>query len=1113
MDSVQVAIRVRPLVPHELESGCRSCVEVIPEAQQIVTKMRNDKFTFNYVFDSSTPQIDIYETAVQNLVNQLFKGYNVTVLAYGQTGSGKTYSMGTCPSANPADQGIIQRAINDMFVKIENDDDWMFNVSVSFLELYNEQLIDLLSENKNSTVDLRESNRGIIIPGLTQKTALTAADVLQCLQQGSENRTTGATAMNAQSSRSHAIFTIYIRQTKRSDEDDAMSAKFHLVDLAGSERSKKTRAEGKRFIEGVNINKELFVLGNVISSLCDGSAFVNYRDSKLTRLLQDSLGGNALTLMLACVSPADSNLDETVNTLRYADRARKIKNKPVVNQDPQKQEINRLKQTIEELRLQIVSNQPGTSCPPEHSELIEKNKLFMEKNKKLGASLDRALMQTTSLLERTQIAEAARDRLTAILNNFNAAFNNTLSGIDSSLNDDQKTSIQSLKVLIDELKTENEKSETERIKFEEQLCAAETSLNESSHRADLSVTEEDDEGREEFVLELARKHHEIQELDKDLAWKEALAVKLAQSNSVEGTLLQATNVEDIMELKTQINNLLHEKEELEKQLNNQRSSSIDHKLAEQRRKRVKELEEKISALSKKVTDQDRIIRMKERNEEKMKTLSGEIMNLKQTKVKLINEMKSEGEKYRQLRASREREVCKLRQQNRQKETKFVKMESYYMKQQNVYKRKLEESTAVIRRLKDTLALQQRNAKDKKSLLGNAEKVSQWVNQEFSAMVNALEAEQTLENLKEDRALLSKELKRLKESISSPELDKEEKCKISEEIKSLNEDIELRSTQILDLTHKLQSLDSYQENKSKTRYECVQTMADAKTALRYVFDTAHSYLSELHKNKASKEAALQELRDSYEALQEQLMEKETMLKEEIENNSKKESNLNEKVTILLQRLKDMERESFIANNTRAPLEDLSNVVEEETEEQKRSTVSDKQLIKQLQQRVEELEKQQKKIPKKEKKTSEWNAAITPETRRKFFEEEDDEDLDLDDSSNDPDWRKTPVYHRLKSIRENIKDARGNAKEKVAVKRNINGQPCCNCKLDCQRKSCSCKKNNSLCTGLCSCDDAKCKNKEQYANMSSTMSPKNDSTSDDSNISFKKPRENTENSTIV
>lgn len=119
-----------------------------------------------------------------------------------------------------------------------------------------------------------------------------------------------------------------------------------MVDLAGSERSKKTQAKGKRFQEGININKELFVLGNVISALCDRSNFVNYRDSKLTRLLQDSLGGNSLTLMLACVSPADSNLDETMNTLRYADRARKIKNKPVINQDPHKQEITKLKREV-----------------------------------------------------------------------------------------------------------------------------------------------------------------------------------------------------------------------------------------------------------------------------------------------------------------------------------------------------------------------------------------------------------------------------------------------------------------------------------------------------------------------------------------------------------------------------------------------------------------------------------------------------------------------------------------------------------------------------------------------------------------------------------------------
>lgn len=162
MDSVQVAEGVRPVLQHELESGCISSVDVFPERQQIVTKMRNDKFTFNHVFDSSTPQIDVYETAVQGLVLQLFKGYNINILAYGQTGSGKTYSMGTCPSSNPSDEGIIQRAVADLFSRIENDDDSIFKVSVSFLELYNEKLIDLLSgNNKSKTVDVRESNLGI----------------------------------------------------------------------------------------------------------------------------------------------------------------------------------------------------------------------------------------------------------------------------------------------------------------------------------------------------------------------------------------------------------------------------------------------------------------------------------------------------------------------------------------------------------------------------------------------------------------------------------------------------------------------------------------------------------------------------------------------------------------------------------------------------------------------------------------------------------------------------------------------------------------------------------------------------------------------------------------
>ncbi|XP_046673167.1 chromosome-associated kinesin KIF4A [Homalodisca vitripennis] len=1086
MDSVQVAVRVRPLVTQELESGCRSCIDVLPEAQQIITKLKRDKFTFNHVFDSNTPQVDVYESAIRNLVQQLFKGYNVTVLAYGQTGSGKTYSMGTCPSSNQTDSGIIPRAIADIFDVINNDDEWIFKVTVSFLELYNEQLIDLLSnKSQSAVVELRESNRGICIPGLTQLTAQSADDILRYLHDGSLSRTTGATAMNAQSSRSHAIFTIYIHQARKKNEDDAMSAKFHLVDLAGSERSKKTKAEGKRFQEGVNINKELFVLGNVISALCDNAPFVNYRDSKLTRLLQDSLGGNSLTLMLACVSPADSNLDETVNTLRYADRARKIKNKPVVNQDPNKEEINRLRREIEDLQLALLAKQGDKSCPPEHQVLLEKNQILAEKNKKLAISLDSALTQTTSLLERALMAEAARDKMNTILSGLNVEFANTMEEMESTLNDAQKTNMQALKTKLDELKNENDKSEIERIKYEEHLCV--TSLESSpcpKNETKPQSTGEDDEATEEFLFHQAKLNKEIQDLSKDLAWKEALAAKLAESNTMEASIKHG-NEEDIGELKAQINSLIHEKEELEQQLKNHRNSNIDHKLAEQRRKRVKELEEKITALNKKVIDQDRIIKMKEKNEEKIKTLNKEIMSMKQMKVRLINQMKSDGEKYRQWRSTREQEMCKLRQQNRQKETKFVKMETYYQKQQTVYKRKLEESASVIRRLKDTLALQ-KNAKDKRSLLGNTEKVNHWVSQEFTAMVNTLEAERTLDNLIEDRSLLAKELAQLKDSLREPNLQEDERNKIESQIKSLDEDLELRSTQIVDLKQKLQSLDSYQENKSKNRWDCIQTMADAKIALKYVFETANTYLTELHKDKSSKESALNELQDSYNAVVSQLAEKEELLKQETLKLKRAESDHSDKVFVLLNKLKEQEK---VSKGSTIPLQDLNNVNDENA----------KKIIQQQQQKIEDLEKQLEKRKGSKSKSSKasdnWNAVLTPKTTKQFFEESDEDLENLDDSMNDPDWRNTPIYRRLLSLKSESRA--------MPVKRNIDGQPSCGCRGDCSTRLCSCRKLEAQCSGNCRCEDESCKNKVKSAN-DSNKSLKDESPSSDGDVTFKKPR---------
>ncbi|RNA21884.1 chromosome-associated kinesin KIF4A, partial [Brachionus plicatilis] len=358
---VKVALRIRPLNQREKNDECSECLRTISNKPQIIIG-KDKPFTYDYVFGQNTAQIDIYEASVQPLLDALFKGYNATVLAYGQTGSGKTYSMGSGYAALSSamasvsnveiqtssilnEVGVIPRVLNDLFTRIDNQQnsnkDLKFSVKVSFVEVYNEEIKDLFNlKGTQETLNIIEENKTIRVMNLSEIEVKDSISTIQLLKRGSKGRVVGCTSMNDQSSRSHAIFTIFLEQVNcssqsgpNSDIGRLIKSKFHLVDLAGSERQNKTKAERIRLKEGININLGLLALGNVISVLGEENPdnkpkHVPYRESKLTRLLQDSLAGNSHTVMIACVSPADFNMEESLNTLRYADRARKIKNKP-----------------------------------------------------------------------------------------------------------------------------------------------------------------------------------------------------------------------------------------------------------------------------------------------------------------------------------------------------------------------------------------------------------------------------------------------------------------------------------------------------------------------------------------------------------------------------------------------------------------------------------------------------------------------------------------------------------------------------------------------------------------------------------------------------------------
>eukprot|EP01083_Nonionella_stella_P144390 450746_1 len=329
--------------------------------------MKYRSIDWQVLFDEKSQQKKVYVDCVKPLVSSFLEGYNATVIAYGQTGSGKTYTMGTlgCDDSKLQEEwGVIPSAIHDIFDTLSRRTNNDYKVQCSFIEIYNEEIKDLLDPHSSKQLAIRENAEGpskIHIPNMKLETVQNAMDCAEALDRGGASRATAYTLMNATSSRSHAIFTVHLHHIKANKENTdgepvVIQSKFHFVDLAGSERAKKTGASGTRLAEGISINAGLLALGNVIAALGDPrlkSKHVPFRDSKITRLLQDSLGGNSRTLMIACISPARSNMLETKNTLNYANRAKNIKNKAVVNRDPRSRQILELRQRVKELERQL----------------------------------------------------------------------------------------------------------------------------------------------------------------------------------------------------------------------------------------------------------------------------------------------------------------------------------------------------------------------------------------------------------------------------------------------------------------------------------------------------------------------------------------------------------------------------------------------------------------------------------------------------------------------------------------------------------------------------------------------------------------------------------------
>lgn len=1092
-DSVKVALRIRPLNQRERDRGCRIVVEqpTCREPQVVIGNGISGKpeaFTFNYVFAPEDSQEHLYESSVQPLLEKLYAGYNVTILAYGQTGSGKTYTMGTNYDGEEDEtMGVIPRAINDIFERVkEMASESEVAINCSFMELYQENLYDLLSSKgtrEERVVDIREANNQIVIPGLTEIPIRSAEETFEALMRGSQERAVASTAMNAVSSRSHAIFTLNLTNRIKGEKPTVTTSKFHLVDLAGSERPKKTQATGERFKEGVKINQGLLVLGNVISALGSSGGplgHVPYRESKLTRLLQDSLGGNSLTLMVACVSPADYNCEETINTLRYANRAKNIKNKAVVNQDPNQAEIRRLNAIIQELRLELLAysaggkeNVPGAANRPSTApgsksgivrsnsdhhlangfiptvEAVRQEKEMMEKIRTLQQQLQSALQDMANDQLRTLTAEKIVEEIEALL--------------AQSPDSDLKQGIQAI--------LDGYKEETASIRTESQTSDAllHSAAEEFQNRSDTHTQKQ------------MKIREELRQLNRELELKEELHRKcLGNISNLTFTVddSNCSSNDKLEEYEGKIKDLEKQIEELNDQLNTTKVFDKKSKLAEERRKKVQQLESELAELRKKSIQQAKMLQLKEKDTQRVQNLSREIQAMKATRVKLVKSMRAESENFRQWKINREKEICQLREKDRKLKNEMVRLQTVHDKQQSVLKRKVEEAVAVNKRLKEALERQKnvqamRAARAVGKPVRGAD-VSSWVDHELELIRSVTDASVTLKLLMDDRALLNSKLLEMKGNSDEHNED---------EIKQQEHDLELRNAQIADLQQKILSTDV--DSKQKAILEGIPTLPEAKQVLKKLL----TVFTETQEESAKNRHQLVDTRLSVECLEENIRQLTSELAETKQRFTDETNELakmyEEKLSMLLLSKQKYARQSKEMTNTcDSILQEASDRMEKMRQELDSVKEANRLLNKQL---------DEAKNSRASRRTR--NKVAAPVVEDDDDEEEEDDELEWNDSDqeDDPDFRATPRYKQKragKGIRESVMKKGAAAKKRQTAasveseegnnttaksSHNTSNQAHCSCGSTCSTKRCGCKKQGEFCGDQCRCPPG-CVNKK-------------------------------------
>ncbi|XP_042507480.1 kinesin-like protein KIN-4C isoform X2 [Macadamia integrifolia] len=917
---IRVAVNIRPLITTELMVGCTDCITVVSGEPQV--QIGSHTFTFDHVYGSTaSPSSAIFDECVTPLVDAFCHGYNATVLAYGQTGSGKTYTMGTNYSGEANSAGIIPRVMETIFSRVQAmKETTEFLIRVSFIEIFKEEVFDLLDPSSLSyskgegvslvkpavparlPIQIRETaNGGITLSGVIEAEVRTKEEMASFLSRGSLSRATGSTNMNSQSSRSHAIFTICMEQKKSNrctstlvGEDDAsddiLCAKLHLVDLAGSERAKRTGADGLRLKEGIHINKGLLALGNVISALGDEKkrkegGHVPYRDSKLTRLLQDSLGGNSKTVMIACVSPADTNAEETLNTLKYANRARNIQNKAIINRDPLAAQMQRMRSQIEQLQAELLYFRGEGGTPFEELQILRhKISLLEASNAELHRELQERQVTCDHLAQRAIDAQVEKDKLILKIESTRDGkpWDDIESGAVNQEFDLVKTYVSKIQELEGELMRLQSLNNSSRNSFIDSLDLEDDGLHSKSPYLDdlpsvcdgkaINVSGEMEEVEKELEHSSLQDKldKELKELDKRLEQKEA---EMKQFATVDTSVIKQHYEKKVHELEQEKREMMKEIEDLRSNLSKISSASDDgaQKLKEEYLQKLNVLEVQVSELKKKQDAQSQLLRQKQKSDEASKRLQEEIQRIKSQKVQLQHKIKQESEQFRSWKAAREKEVLQLKKEGRRNEYEMHKLLSLNQRQKMVLQRKTEEAAMATKRLKELL--ETRKAASRETLgAGNRNGPGiQAIEHEIEVTVRVHEVRSEYERQKEARAAMANEVSKLKEEVemvkqknASDGLQTMSPGARNSRILALENMLATSSSTLVSMASQLSEAEEHERVfSSRGRWNQVRSVADAKNVMNYLFNLASSsrcILRDKEVDCKEKDAIIRELKE-------------------------------------------------------------------------------------------------------------------------------------------------------------------------------------------------------------------------------------------------------------